>query len=97
MLHCHLSGDKQLTCPTANIKGLFNLPIYGGARKLIREGYPLDTQVAFWRGETPVIRKATIGHLARYTVQETDRRGLELRKRYEPEEFQTAAGCNTTP
>ena len=47
MLHCHLSGDKQLTCPTANISGTFNLPIYGGARRLIREGYPLDTEVSF--------------------------------------------------
>ena len=96
MLSCHLSGDKQLTCPTANVSGTFKLPIYGGARRLIREGYSLDTEVSFWRGDTPVIHKATIGYLARYTVQETDRRGLELRKRYEPEEFQVTAGSNAT-
>ena len=96
MLLCHLTGDMRLTCPTANIGNTFNLPIYGGARRLIRDGYPLDTEVSFWRRDTPVIHKATIGHLARYTVQETDRHGLERRKRYELEEFQVTTGSSVT-
>jgi hypothetical protein len=41
MLHCCRNSDKRLTWPTASISGTFNLPIYGGAGRLIREGYPL--------------------------------------------------------
>ena len=87
-LTCYLNGDKRFICPDAGIDQLLKLPIYGGARRLIREGYPLETAVSFWRGETPVIHQATIGHLGQYTVQETDKHGLKKRKAYDPRAFQ---------
>ena len=85
---CYLKGDNQFICPDANIDQSMRLPIFGGARRLIREGYPLDTAVSFWRDGTPVIHRATIGHLAQYTVQETDKRGLKKRRAYDPTTFQ---------
>lgn len=64
------------------------LHIYGETKRFIRERYLLDIAVSFWWGQTLLMRRAPIGHLAGSIALETARRGIPLRKWYEPEKFQ---------
>ena len=57
-------------------------PIYAAARVAINHGVPPHWGVVITRdGKVAMITKATIGHLAKFTLKDTDR-GLKL-SRYE--------------
>jgi hypothetical protein len=81
---CHLKRDTQLICEEAGLNENLRLPIYGGARRLIRLGFDLNRPAYFYRGSTPVVEGWTLGHLAQFKVSEPDRGPIRRRKVYDP-------------
>ena len=81
---CYLKGDTQLICEESDLNKRLRLPIYGGARRLIRFGLDLDRPAYFYRGSTPVVKGWTLGHLAQFAVSDPDKGRIHRRKQYDP-------------
>lgn len=91
--------SHRLEVPAAGVNVTLRQPIYACARYLIRQGWSPETRIILKRrkrdgGITQVTNLCSLGHLAKWTVSERDRDGLELR-RYEQMPTQHTASERT--
>lgn len=70
MLTCQLIGDNQLELPDGEVVTL-KLPVYGGARRMIRSGYDIHETVYFMRGDTVCFNPGPLFMFAHWSIAES--------------------------